>query len=85
MQSFVCNSCRVDPDSELYKDMKKLKEVDNMDHILLHFLFEVRMFVVCSLKYVRMCCACYILDLTVHTTSTSVHDSAALWLNVVHG
>jgi ubiquitin-conjugating enzyme E2 Q len=31
---------RVDPDSDLYKDMKKLREVENMDHILLHFLFE---------------------------------------------
>ena len=31
---------RVDPDSELSKDMKKLKEVESMDHILLHLLFE---------------------------------------------
>ena len=32
---------RLDPDSELAKDMKKLKETENMDHVLLHLLFEV--------------------------------------------
>ena len=37
----MCGFCRVDPDSELSKDMKKLKEVESMDHILLHLLFEV--------------------------------------------
>ena len=33
---------RLDPDSELAKDMKKLKETENLDHVLLHLLFEVR-------------------------------------------
>lgn len=32
---------RLDPDSELAKDMKKLKETENLDHVLLHLLFEV--------------------------------------------
>lgn len=31
---------KLDPDSELAKDMKKLKETENLDHVLLHLLFE---------------------------------------------
>lgn len=31
---------RVDPDSTLYEDLKQLKEAENMDHILLHAVFD---------------------------------------------
>lgn len=31
---------RVDPDSTLYGDLKQLKETENMDHILLHAVFD---------------------------------------------
>lgn len=31
---------RVDPDSPLFEDMKKLKETEGMDHILLHAVFD---------------------------------------------
>ena len=38
---FYFYTIRLDPDSELAKDMKKLKETENLDHVLLHLLFEV--------------------------------------------
>lgn len=31
---------RVDPDSPLMQDIKKLKVSENMDHILLHIVFD---------------------------------------------
>jgi hypothetical protein len=30
----------VDPDSALFEDMKKLKETEGIDHIMLHILFD---------------------------------------------
>ncbi len=33
---------RVDPDSPLAEDLKKLKEREGKDHILLSFMFKVR-------------------------------------------
>ena len=39
--SHLCLSpSRVDPDSPLFEDMKKLKETEGMDHILLHAVFD---------------------------------------------
>ena len=32
--------CRVDPDSPLSEDMKRLKESENMDHFLFHVVFD---------------------------------------------
>ena len=32
--------CRVDPDSSLSEDMKKLKETEGVDHMLLHIAFD---------------------------------------------
>ncbi len=42
----VCNSVatnlffRVDPDSPLFDDMKKLLSVEGMDHLLFHIVFD---------------------------------------------
>ena len=41
----LCKSCdffcsRVDPESPLYADIGKLKDVDGLDHILLHIVFD---------------------------------------------
>ena len=33
---------RVDPDSPLAEDLKKLKEKEGKDHILMSFMFKVR-------------------------------------------
>ena len=35
---------RVDPDSPLAEDLKKLKEREGKDHMLLSFMFKVRTF-----------------------------------------
>ena len=32
--------CRVDSDSLLMEDLKKLKEVEGQDHVLLHIMFD---------------------------------------------
>ena len=37
---------RVDPDSPLAEDLKKLKEREGKDHILLSFTFKVRLLTV---------------------------------------
>lgn len=36
----ICNFDRVDPESPLFADMTKLKDVEGMDHILLHIVFD---------------------------------------------
>ena len=40
---YECNDkiMRVDPDSPLAEDMKKLKDREGKDHILLSFIFKV--------------------------------------------
>ena len=36
----MCNNNRVDSDSPLMEDLKKLKETDGQDHVLLHVMFD---------------------------------------------
>ena len=36
----MCNDNRVDSDSPLMEDLKKLKETDGQDHVLLHVMFD---------------------------------------------
>ena len=38
---------RVDPDSPLAEDLKKLKEKEGKDHILMSFMFKVNHIFVC--------------------------------------
>lgn len=44
---------RVDPDSPLAEDLKKLKEREGKDHILLSFTFKVRLLTVW--KFIKFC------------------------------
>ena len=37
---YTLSSARVDPDSALYEDLKKMKETEGVDHILLHIQFD---------------------------------------------
>ena len=40
IHSHISFLLRVDPDSTLFEDMKRLKESENIDHILLHTVFD---------------------------------------------